>query len=708
MIRVAPSIRSLLVVLSLAATIPAHATGTTLLSFETEPVAPNEKLWGWNATVARVKTKATDGKYSVRMDVAPNVTGFASYEKTSLWDFSNKGVLLADITNPGTETVSVKMIVEDNTGKTLTIEVPVPPGATAHPCLMMSDRRQPSAFGLRDLPRVASEARMVRVESWNDAHPNLAAIKRIHLAIRATDKAQAIYFDNYRTTPYVNLDAFLSGWIDKYGQNARADWAGKINTNNDLAAAKEDEEAQLAATSRPATYDEYGGDLTHAGIKGTGYFTVQKQKKGGWSFYTPKGSRFWSFGVNGVGCGQIGSTIEGRESMFQWLPSVANGGTGALTNVVVNGRPETALSFGRLNIDRKYGEGHRDDYRARLVERMQKWGLNTIGNFSESYFTQDAKIPVTPGVSTNGTLKIAVPLGGNSNMISDPYDPLYPTKLAANTWVMQPKNPMVVGYFVDNILPFSSPYSRNQQVALGLAVLELNATTSPAKKAMVDSLKAEYSSITALNAGWNTSFGSWDSLAAGYTLANRSDGNLVSTPMYNDLREYMKAFARRYFQLTRDVLKVADPNHLYLGCRIDAPDEDIVRIMADYADVASINVYQNDVTAGQWSFLKNIDRPLLISEYGFNSYERGMPGLFVECASDVDKANAYKAYVKGCLKVPSIVGAHIFQFTDQNPHGDSWNMENCNHGFVDITDTPYDYMVSATRELADSIYSLRK
>lgn len=696
--------RPLFVGASVALALPAAATGTTLLSFEKAPVASLEKLSGWNASVGRVASYASDGSYAVSVDVPANTTGYANYERVSPLDLSDKGTLLADVYNAGKQSASVQMIVEDASGKSVRIDVVVPPQGWAHPCMMLSDRRKPASFAIRDFPRVAPEARMIAADSWADGNPDLKTVRFIRMVVRGASSAQRIYFDNVRTTPFLKLDTLLKGWIDKYGQNARYDWEGKIKTDADLRAAKTDEDAQLAAWKRPSGYDAYGGDLRGPTLKVTGFFRAQRNKANDWTLITPTGKRFWSFGVNAPGINEPGSVVNGREAQFQWLPTLVDTAARAYTPTTEGGLPKLRFSFQKPNLDRKYGLGKDDAYRQRIQERLMKWGFNTIGAFADQEIVANHAMPITPHVSTNGTIRISVPVSGIATTVPDPYDPLYTKKLAANTWVMKPNDPSIVGYFVDNILPFSAPYSRNHKVELALGVLELNSLASPAKAALMNQLRHDYAKIGILNAAWKTSFASWDALAKGYTLSDRWNGNLVSDPMFEDLREFTKAFARRYFKLTRDTVKAADPNHLYLGCRIDQPDEEIVRIQAEYADVASVLIYQEQVAGGDWSFIKNLDKPLLIGEFGFSSYDRGTPGVFCDTDSAASRAAAYKSYITQCLKLKNIVGAHMYDYVDQNPHGNGWNMENCNHGLVDITDTPYPEMVAASREFGQSLY----
>ena len=57
-------------------------------------------------------------------------------------------------------------------------------------------------------------------------------------------------------------------------------------------------------------------------------------------------------------------------------------------------------------------------------------------------------------------------------------------------------------------------------------------------------------------------------------------------------REFLREYARAYFQTCRDAIRAADPNHLVLGCRFAgyAPAE-VIEGMAGLIDVVSFNNY---------------------------------------------------------------------------------------------------------------------
>ena len=53
---------------------------------------------------------------------------------------------------------------------------------------------------------------------------------------------------------------------------------------------------------------------------------------------------------------------------------------------------------------------------------------------------------------------------------------------------------------------------------------------------------------------------------------------------------------------------------------------------------------------------------------------------------------------------PSFVGSQWFQYQDQPASGRTLEGENGQYGFVDIVDSPYLELVSASRKVADTLY----
>jgi hypothetical protein len=119
----------------------------------------------------------------------------------------------------------------------------------------------------------------------------------------------------------------------------------------------------------------------------------------------------------------------------------------------------------------------------------------------------------------------------------------------------------------------------------------------------------------------------------------------------------------------------------------------------------SYNIYRE--TLADWKLPEGVDAPVLVGEFHFGATDRGPFGTGVRtAATQADRAEKMKTYVRSALANPQIVGVHWHQFSDQATTG-RFDGEYLQVGWTDICDTPYPEAVSALRQLACEIYSTR-
>ena len=108
----------------------------------------------------------------------------------------------------------------------------------------------------------------------------------------------------------------MTGIVDRWGQYAKADWPGKINSDAAFAGAAGKEKAWLAANPPLTDRDNYGGWKSGPTLKATGFFRtafvsagkeITAPKTGEalpagsrWWLVTPTGHLFWSAGIDCV------------------------------------------------------------------------------------------------------------------------------------------------------------------------------------------------------------------------------------------------------------------------------------------------------------------------------------------------------------------------------------------------------------------------
>jgi hypothetical protein len=264
-------------------------------------------------------------------------------------------------------------------------------------------------------------------------------------------------------------------------------------------------------------------------------------------------------------------------------------------------------------------------------------------------------------------------------------------------------DPWCLGYFVENELPWSGwGGGPAEQYALPIGVLA-SAGALPSKAGFARLLQSRYSSVSALNTAWNISLASWNDMSnRAVTLPSRLTSACVA-----DLGAFLKEFADRYFSIVSADLKRFAPNQLYLGCRFASRPTEVVITAAQYCDVVSFNIYNRSLDPNTWAFTGTLGKPCLIGEFHFGALDRGMfhPGL-VQAQDQADRGRAYQEYLQSVLALPTFVGCHWFQYSDE-PLTGRFDGENYNIGMVSGTDTPYAELVAAVRQIQSGIYSRR-
>lgn len=228
-------------------------------------------------------------------------------------------------------------------------------------------------------------------------------------------------------------------FVDEYGQFIHADWPGKVGCDGDLKTACERENAELdAAPRRPfADADRFGGFASGPQLEATGHFRTAKIK-GRWWLVDPDGHVFFSHGICCVRSAEECPT-KGRERYFR------------------GDFPERG-DFATSNLKRKHGTSWKDRFAVMAHRRLASWGFNTLAMWSDETLGHDRK---TPYVVATGTRGPDIPgTGGDWGAIHDPFSREFKDHLeryfAAERRNGRAEDPWLIGYFVDNELPWDA------------------------------------------------------------------------------------------------------------------------------------------------------------------------------------------------------------------------------------------------------------
>lgn len=480
-------------------------------------------------------------------------------------------------------------------------------------------------------------------------------------------------------------DAAPKPVADRFGQRIRGEWENKVETESDLQQARKEERTRLQnMPDQPNRGPFYGWSGTKK-FQETGYFRVARESVNGrtrWWMVTPEGNPFWSLGVTCIRPKKPGAAVtiaEGREFLFRELPD-PNGEYG---DAYLNG--DRYFSFYNWNILRKYGSYQ--NWRERVFLRLKKWGLNSIGNWSDEIIMRDSRVPYTRSYNTG---REDLRMG---NELSDVFSPEWEAHVdSVLSQAARHKNDrMLMGYFVDNEDGWRNP-----------ELLTIAPETSATRDKWLSLVQDRYDTLSAVNTAWNTTFDSWTAV--------RNVNTAEMTPneaFQSAIKTLEEAFARQYFRVVNNTLKKHDPNHMYLGARFTKfpLPAHILEQAGDYFDVMTVNVYDKVPDAERMTtWYERAGRPILIGEHHLPlKTERQLPPHWKRFTHK-ERKKYYKKYIEAWAEMPFSVGAHWYQFSDQHITGRASDGENQTVGLVDIVDQPYQPLVNAIQTASNHIY----
>ena len=424
--------------------------------------------------------------------------------------------------------------------------------------------------------------------------------------------------------------------------------------------------------------DAYHGS-TGMQLAATGRFRVE-QVDGVWWFVTPAGHPFFSAGVNNV-------------SLYSdYAPALGT-------------YPYRDNALPRYGSESAWADS--------VIDRMSHAGLNTIGAWSQNELFRErfpytqilgfaASAPIVPGTTLPRLPELR-----------DYFDPAFAsgaTREAEGARACA-NDPYCIGVYSDNELPWGPAF--NQSIPFIDGFMKLPAA-APGKIALQHFFEERYAGdIAAFGAAWGLTLASFDEIQGLSALsANwRRDSDAAKA----DRNAFRGRVAERYFQVAHDALRAISPDLLILGARFlaFATGPETVAAAAPFVDVLSVNAYEwNDAwfaisqtfvaQAGLLPATQLFDdvdemarisgKPILITEFGYRAGDVGLPNswppVYVQLATQSERADAYENYMDLALARPYLVGTHWFEYADQPATG-RFDGEDNNWGFVNIEDEIY-------------------
>lgn len=689
------------------------------------------------------------------------------------WNWSKAGAMTLYLQNAMDWALTLNVRIESRDGKVLNSRIALPAGP-AQVLLVPLQATSPKALGMRAGPPMPwrHEGELLLLATTVEGELDPSQVTAVTLSMDQPDVPQSILLGRFGVREGVApQQAAYAGIVDGFGQYSRSHWPEKINSVAQLQAAAVKEQLQLNKwlAERPAQ-DQFGGVLNAPAFEATGFFRTEKQD-GRWYLVTPQGHAFFSLGVNAVTSSQSQTYIEGREAMFSALPKVDEplaaqyGSSDSRNNSGASkGRGFDHgrwFDFYRANLQRTYVQARCSEpgkptaaapnpkaanvakapdaasptsatrnasesacvdqpfdaerWSRQALDRLQAWGFNTVGNWSEPALGQAKRVPYTLPLSISGdyqTISTGQDWWGG---MPDPFDPRF--AMAAERAVAiatrdHRDDPWLLGYFADNELAWAHP-DAGARGRYALAYGTLRSTTDvPAKRAFLKLLRDKYRNQQGLSRAWGIELAAWELMEdPGFEAPLPSAEHPA---IEQDFQRFQRLFADTYFKTITDALDWHAPNHLLLGGRFAISTPEAVASCAEYCDVLSFNLYTREPQQGyDFAALRTLDKPVLISEFHFGSRDRGpFWGGLSEVPNEQQRGPAYAHFLKQALAEPSIVGAHWFQYLDQSVTGRLLDGENGHLGLVGITDRPFNSFIDTVRKsnlrLGESLAAMLK
>ena len=491
--------------------------------------------------------------------------------------------------------------------------------------------------------------------------------------------------------------ASVTKLIDPFGQSLKDTFPNKLKSLEDLKADVEADKAYYAGIQTPEL-DRFGGlpgSGEKLGLKKTGFFHVEQRSGKSW-LVDPDGNVFFHLGVCGFAPNDDYTYVKGREDIYEWLPKA----DGEFASAFREGNADH-FSFYLANVIKKFGAAHDyESHAARMIERVRKWGFNSIGAFSPVPASAHVKadFPYVTHLPINEWE--GVPRIPGAHEVWDPFDAATATKIAENIAREVParaNDPLLIGWFIVN----EPRYDELPRVIPSLD------GGHACKRELVASLKAKYGTVQAFNAAWQAGSASWEEL-------DNAGLSVVTEAAKADVKAFVGTFLEACFSQVEKAFRQQDPNHLLIGSRLQPvtiEDEQLCRIMGRHVDVVSYNYYTFGVDAAalkryhEWTG----GRPMMLSEFFWASpKDSGLVGGR-EVRSQQERGLAYRNYVEQAAALGFVIGIEWFTLVDQATTGrwfSRYNGESYNTGLLSVADRPWKDMLAEMMKTNHTIYDL--
>ena len=278
----------------------------------------------------------------------------------------------------------------------------------------------------------------------------------------------------------------------------------------------------------------------------------------------------------------------------------------------------------------------------------------------------------------------------------------YIENLAAEATAPFKESKNIIGYYIDNELPFNSYQDKNPLKGIELQhFLELKDRFTASSRQGFDEFAGarEFAQKFMLSKGVQPKVEN------------------ITTALRNEFRYEV---ARYYYKTMTEAIRKADPNHLILGSRLydsSMYNEWTIKACAEFCDVVSVNYYNywfptTDYCKNQLAVW--INKPFIVTEfytkgdgtgYGATPYEN-LEGAGWIVRDQVSRAYYYQNFTIRLLQMKNCAGWQWFEFMDNYGTSASSTWTGSNKGVISARFEPYTECLELMRQLHLNIYNV--
>ena len=232
---------------------------------------------------------------------------------------------------------------------------------------------------------------------------------------------------------------------------------------------------------------------------------------------------------------------------------------------------------------------------------------------------------------------------------------------------------------------------------------------APGKQAYVALMKERYSDIEGFNATYKTSFDSWSELTE--TKEWRPNLPPANETEKQDNEAFTLRCVDRYYVVSKAALRKVDPNHLFLGDKLNGNTdnlETVLEVAAKYVDVIVYQYYGplEEQEALLDKLVPKVNVPFMNGDIGFSSPSEMIPNPYGPHAKDQAQRAAWlQESVLTCFSRPEFIGWHMCGIID------TWktmpSKEKDQHqGIMTVTGEFYPEMEEAVEKISSEMYQI--